>query len=87
MRFIRDGELETNPVTSSKEVIVSRRGTRVNEKGELVEGSYIIDVEDATKLLTWLAEKAPLMSSTGSLNKAYKDMRTALIEIMEAVSE
>lgn len=86
-KFIPDTEIMASPTTSKGEPILARRGSEVNKKGEIVEGAYLIDVEDTVKLLSWLAEKAPLLTSTGSLNKSYKEMRTSLIEILEAVSE
>ena len=86
-KFIPEHEFGESLVTSRKEPIITRHGTQINQKGELVDGSYQIDTEDTIKLLSWLAEKAPLMQSTTSLHKSYKDMRTSLLEILEAVSE
>lgn len=86
-KFIPEIDTSESLLTSKKEAIQCRRGSEVNKKGEVIEGWYQIDLLDTTELLTWLAEKAPLFHSTKSLDESYKNMRTALLEIMEAVSE
>lgn len=84
-KFIPALSLHMSPVTKAKEIVHSRLGNIVDDEGNIIDGSWLIDKKDVIQLLEFLDYKAPLLHSTKSLERSAKDMRTALMQIMEAV--
>jgi hypothetical protein len=47
--------------------------------------SWPIDAKEVIELIKWIDYKMPLFYSTGKLEKSAKEMKAALMEILEAV--
>lgn len=89
-KFIPSSSFEISPITTKKELVMSRLGSSTQEQnGKLVviDGAWQIDEQDVLQLLKWLDTQAPLFNATRSLEKAAADMRVALRDIWGAVKD